>query len=93
MQAVDAVNTLGCGLDYRPSGGAPSEAMAAAQAVVQEAVEQFPRPRDDVKPDEALRLLLQSGGKYDAVTAAGALTPFGSGELSLYVTLASVRSS
>ena len=33
--------------------------------------------------DEALRLLLHSGGKYNEVDAAGALAPYGSGELSL----------
>ena len=46
-------------------------------------MEQFPRPSSLVSPDEALRLLVHSGGKYDGVEAAGALATYGSGELSL----------
>ena len=81
--AISAVNVLSCGPGSRAAEGRASEAQVAAQHVVQEAVERFARPQDVARPDEALRLLLQSGGQYDSVAATGALAPFGSGELSL----------
>ena len=81
--ACDAVNSLSCGVRFKPQTGPPSEAQLASHLVLQAAVEEYPPPADLVRPDEALRLLLHSGGKYDGVDATGSLAPYGSGELSL----------
>ena len=81
--ACNAISSLGCGAGFKPATGVPSEAALAAQRVVQGAVEQYPLPAELPRPDEALSLLLHSGGEYDGVSATGALAPYGSGELSL----------
>ena len=58
---------------------------------MKEVVQEQVLPPDKPTPDEASRLLLRSGGKYDttcgsdsaSLLATGALASFGSGELSL----------
>ena len=81
--ACDALSAISCGSNFKLPAGPITEAQRNAHQVVQEAVEQCPRPRSVVLLGEALRLLLHSGGKYDGVDAAGALAPYGSCELSL----------
>ena len=81
--ACSAVNVLACGIGCRASVKPVTEAQAAAHRVVEEAVGCYPPPAELLSPDEALRLLLHTGGECDAVAATGALAPFGSGELSL----------